>query len=441
MRRRQLFLIASTAMAAVAVSFVLVPAPSRGVLLALALAATAGAALLHHRFTSALEQQTAALRVAHQTLLAELEGLTSQLAGGLAGNREEISALLDERLLELVLRSQRTEALVQNLQTQCGEILGALKAPDVESRVSETLRRVKHLANAVKSTKEDVLAKVESVSTAARDESYIAELQAATKQLVTFQKRLSHVSNQAALLPGLDELLRRVKLLAAAHERHRSELKVRLEGLAGETFDVFRLGANLFDARSDLPAIGGWAATASTLSVIVAEIQRNPDLHHIVECGSGASTVWFAAAMKHRGRGHVYALEHDRQYLAVTQEYIRRNDLEAYVTLIYAPLVEQLIGDDSYQWYDLSTAPLPDRVDLLFVDGPPGTSGPKARYPAYPLLNAKLSNGAWVVLDDTVRSDEREIGDQWLALDSDSLRLTSFRTLPKSTVFRFHRGD
>ena len=71
-------------------------------------------------------------------------------------------------------------------------------------------------------------------------------------------------------------------------------------------------------------------------------------------------------------------------------------------------------------WYsgDALAAALPDRIDLLLVDGPPDLFGPGVRWPAVPLLRDRLGPGAAVLMDDGDRPAERRaafglwLGDQ-----------------------------
>jgi hypothetical protein len=87
----------------------------------------------------------------------------------------------------------------------------------------------------------------------------------------------------------------------------------------------------------------------------------------IVECGSGMSTVVLARLLRERGEGAPVALEHDHHWAALVEEQLRREDLEGVARVHYAPLG----GDPT--WYDLHGSDrLPDEVDLLVVDGPPG---------------------------------------------------------------------
>jgi hypothetical protein len=72
------------------------------------------------------------------------------------------------------------------------------------------------------------------------------------------------------------------------------------------------------------------------------------------------------------------------------------------------------IEAEDFLWYSKSSYQDLSGIDLLLVDGPPGATGPKARFPAYPVLKASLSSRAVLILDDTVRRDERRIAETWL---------------------------
>jgi predicted O-methyltransferase YrrM len=73
-----------------------------------------------------------------------------------------------------------------------------------------------------------------------------------------------------------------------------------------------------------------------------------------------------------------------------------------------APLKAHKSGVD---WYD--TAKLKDlkRIDMLIIDGPPGSKNPDARKPALVELLSKLSPNAIVVIDDVKRDGERQLAE------------------------------
>ena len=80
----------------------------------------------------------------------------------------------------------------------------------------------------------------------------------------------------------------------------------------------------------------------------------------------------------------------------------------------YAPLTPTTLPDHEGSWYDpAALADLHD-VGLTFVDGPPGSGGPQARYPTVPLLADRMAPTCAIVLDDANRRDERDVTERWL---------------------------
>lgn len=244
---------------------------------------------------------------------------------------------------------------------------------------------------------------------------------------------------QRALMMVANDLVRRSKIyhkaLSGDISNVRSDLKVRSEQIPGESVDLWRASVRLAPDLADIPMPGGWAVTVPTLTAMLNEIGKNSRRRTIVECGSGTSTIWLGLALRHRGHGHVYALEHQERFAEATRAYVLANGLEDWVTILEAPLVHYSIEGNDYRWYDLAAiGPIKDRIDLLFVDGPPASTGHMARYPAIPLLADRLADNAWVVLDDTVREEEVSIVSNWLAESHGGRRLIQERMLPKSVI-------
>jgi predicted O-methyltransferase YrrM len=163
--------------------------------------------------------------------------------------------------------------------------------------------------------------------------------------------------------------------------------------------------------RHPLPPTRGWAASPDLLVDLVRLIdETRPE--RVLELGSGVSTVVMAARLRSTGRGTLTALEHDPAYAARTRVELELQGLGDVATVLEAPLARVRVGDAEWTWYDLPDD-LPTGVGLLFVDGPPGTTGPLARYPALPVLADRLAPGATLVLDDADRTDEQEIARRW----------------------------
>ncbi|WP_157680957.1 class I SAM-dependent methyltransferase [Luteimonas sp. JM171] len=133
----------------------------------------------------------------------------------------------------------------------------------------------------------------------------------------------------------------------------------------------------------------------------------------IVECGSGASSVWMARALAKANGGVITSLEHDQEFCASLSAVLSDGKLEDRAKVLWAPLIEQEIDGQVYAWYDLSKFAVKE-IDLLVVDGPPGKLGPTARFPALPILIGALRQGAFIVVDDIDRKDERVMVRRWL---------------------------
>jgi predicted O-methyltransferase YrrM len=176
-----------------------------------------------------------------------------------------------------------------------------------------------------------------------------------------------------------------------------------------------------------LPATRGWAASPDLLMVLVdLVITERPSL--VVECGSGASTLWLALAMRRfEIDGRIIALDHDPGFGGKTRDLLARHDVRDLAEVRDAPLESFSLDGQTYSWYARRAWEDLTGIDLLFVDGPPATTGHRARYPALPLLSGSLSPVAITVLDDLVVPDMQEVLRLWLDaypdLDSEILPL------------------
>ena len=201
--------------------------------------------------------------------------------------------------------------------------------------------------------------------------------------------------------------------LRASHRLLRtdiSSLERTINSGIGHIEDSLRLSSELRLTRS-LPPLRDWAARPDLLLELTHHIQtEQPKV--IVECGSGGSTVVLARCVEMNGIGHVYSLEHSPEYADKTRQEIARHQLASFATVFTAPLRRYDINGEQWLWYSFETLPA-DKIDLLVIDGPPGSTGYLARYPAGALLFKDLSMHAAVFLDDADRSDEREILRRW----------------------------
>ena len=134
----------------------------------------------------------------------------------------------------------------------------------------------------------------------------------------------------------------------------------------------------LLKLSAPLPPSRGWAASPDFL-LTLAHVTRKVKPRLTVELGSGISTLVLAKS------GAKKIVD------------IRIHELETY--------------PGGYKWYAKSTYKGLSKIDLLVIDGPPSSTNPDARYPAFEHLISLLSPKATVVLDDVYRDEERKLAD------------------------------
>ncbi|HZG95285.1 MAG TPA: class I SAM-dependent methyltransferase [Mycobacteriales bacterium] len=231
-----------------------------------------------------------------------------------------------------------------------------------------------------------------------------AEVGALDAELKLLRTTISRASSAVA---GSDsEVVRRLDSLDRRLTRGRAAELAQIEAMIN-LHSVVRVS-------QAMPASGGgWAVPARTLLELCAlVIERRPQT--IVECGSGVSTVWLASTVRQCGYGaRIISLEHLEEHRDKTLAEIRRHGLETLVDVRSAPLSEVVIDGTPWTWYDVRALDDVEECDLLFVDGPPGTTGVLARYPALPVLKDRLTADAVVVLDDVDRPDEKQTVEKW----------------------------
>lgn len=174
-----------------------------------------------------------------------------------------------------------------------------------------------------------------------------------------------------------------------------------------------------------LPPLGGWSIDYSTLAYLLDLLRRRGRPVRLLELGSGAGTPWTASIVAHVG-GEMISVEHDEEFTSSTQALLEHYDLTDTCRVVHAPLTTfdpdhaddatEGPAEEATRWYSVPAIldALEDTpVDVLVVDGPPGTTAPLARRPALTVLAGHLADGAIVLLDDTVRDEEQEIFRLW----------------------------
>ena len=164
-----------------------------------------------------------------------------------------------------------------------------------------------------------------------------------------------------------------------------------------QLLSILKLGAPIPPTRS-------WAASPDLLLTLAQLIRtHNPKL--VVELGSGVSTLVVAKA----GAKKVISIDNSAEFADKTRAILKDHKVRG-VEIRVAQLKAHISGVD---WYDTQAIKDLKRIDLLIVDGPPGSKNPEARMPARAEFIAKLSPKAIIVIDDVNRDGERKLAESF----------------------------
>lgn len=158
--------------------------------------------------------------------------------------------------------------------------------------------------------------------------------------------------------------------------------------------------------EDSLPNLGSWKADTGFLHRIVDTIEElRPQV--VVELGAGASTLVCAKALALNGGGRLISFDQHKDFVEATAGWIKEEGAKA--DLRWAPLSKDA-SDWPGRWYNLHG--LPDRIDLIIIDGPPWAVHPFVRGGAECLFD-RLKPGGKVLLDDAARPGERVVARRW----------------------------
>ena len=161
---------------------------------------------------------------------------------------------------------------------------------------------------------------------------------------------------------------------------------------------------SLLKFSAPVPPTRSWAASPDLLLTLAQLVRKhNPKL--VVELGSGVSTLVVAKA----GAKKVISIDHSGEFADKTREVLKEHKVRG-VEIRVAQLKAHISGVD---WYDTAVIKDLKRIDLLIVDGPPGSKNPEARMPARAEFIAKLSPKAIIVIDDVNREGERKLAESF----------------------------
>lgn len=174
-----------------------------------------------------------------------------------------------------------------------------------------------------------------------------------------------------------------------------------------------------------LPNLGSWKADTGLLTLLVRHIAAHrPGL--VVEFGMGASTLVLARALQLHGGGRLISFDQHVDFVAATRDWLAEYGLRAELNAV--PL-RPAVGWPGL-WYDHGA--LPDRIDLMLVDGPPWAVHPLTRGAAATLFD-RIAPGGTIMLDDGARPGERLVARRWRRMRPD-FAFTLMKTGTKGTL-------
>ncbi|MCW3837050.1 class I SAM-dependent methyltransferase [Sphingomonas canadensis] len=159
-------------------------------------------------------------------------------------------------------------------------------------------------------------------------------------------------------------------------------------------------------AADALPYLGSWKADTGFLNLIVDHIEQHQP-QTVLELGAGASSLVIGRALQLHGGGRLISCDQHAGFVDATRTWLQEHGVEA--ELRATPFRRPPNGWPG-MWYD--HGPLPDRIDLLIVDGPPWAIHPFVRGAADSLFD-RIPVGGTVLLDDAARPGERVVARKW----------------------------
>lgn len=161
---------------------------------------------------------------------------------------------------------------------------------------------------------------------------------------------------------------------------------------------------NLLDFKAPIPPTRSWAASPDLLLTITEIVQEiKPGL--VVELGSGVSTLVASKA----GARKIISIDNSDEFGGKTRDLLKTHKARG-VEIRIAELQPYANGST---WYDISKIKDLKKIDLLIIDGPPGSKNPEARYPALAEFRDKLSTKAVIIIDDVKRDGEGKLAEDF----------------------------
>ena len=306
--------------------------------------------------------------------------------------------------------AQRDRALSQQVGELSRAVAGLKNAAGLQGRMSDVLRPLEGRLAALEERITDGVA--QPVHRALGPDGQLEQME--RRILGSFEaERLRAADRHRELHTGVQEAGSQItstkKLLVNGQKRAVTELTAVARDETRQVEALLQIVPGIESRRALLPPSGRWAMDARSIGHLL-DLVRAYRPARVVELGSGTSSVWLGYTLREL-QGTLVSVDHDEYFAGLTREALVRHGLQDVAQVRVAPLTET----DDETWYDRAVLSDLSRIDLLIVDGPPGSSGPRVRSAALPYFADRLTPGALVVLDDSDRPDEAAIAQGWAA--------------------------
>ncbi len=409
-----------------------------------------------------LAQQCEELKVLLQTQTENKEAALSQLQTLILAH-DELHVVADQRLEEGVALLSQVDALV----VERGELQGQLQSQAQESELElvEARRQIDIERTDYKSLQSQLNHVLEI-----RDEHAALAAQRQGELLQQAKEQLHLEKSKAALEVRQLELEQLLSDQTARETGLIERLSAQIQSLATREVAVPGVFEELFKKQSDdlvrvrrhletaiknnsanavrqlqsfvgmqeyfatgvLPAFNSeshsWPVSADfALCLMQRVVLEQYDL--VIEFGSGMSTVILAKTLALRAerdpsaKTQFISFDHLDSYYQQTLGYLKQSGVDSLVQLTLAPLQEWQAADGQiYPYYSCQKAlahlakqrSASKKRILVIVDGPPAATGPRARYPAGPIVMQYFPDAHIdFLMDDFIRQDEKEVAKQW----------------------------
>jgi predicted O-methyltransferase YrrM len=217
---------------------------------------------------------------------------------------------------------------------------------------------------------------------------------------------LSGIYYLARILRRVNKKLKTIVSIEKDIRQNTKELEksIRQSYRQGEAFAQL---ISLLNFESPLPPTRNWAASPDLL-LTLHHYARRTSPQVILDLGSGLSTLILA---KSAPTAKVISVDNSSEFAEKTAQILRDHKIDN-VDLRVAPLSPHNSGVD---WYQLAALSGISQINLLFIDGPPGSKNPAARHPAFDECLKLLAPDAIVIIDDVGRNGEKELAEKFAA--------------------------